>query len=136
MSSKQFYFLSQLNVNELNFLLQSISDRLDAIEGQRGNPEIFSNLNMQSNLINSVASPVDLNDAAILETITDSVTAALSTGLNATFGNVTITTLTAENATITDTATIDTLDVTDITISGFLELEDGTATIIHSFGAA
>lgn len=128
MSSKQFYFLSQLNVNELNFLLQSISDRLDAIEGQRGKPEIFADLNMQSNLINQVASPIDLNDAAILETITDSINTALNSGLDGTFGNVIVTTITATTATTT------TLNVQDIIGTGYIEVENGTGTILHSFG--
>ena len=118
MASKQVYRINSLDILDINFQMQSISDRLDAIEGRRGLPEIYSELDMKSNKIKEVASPVNLNDAAILETLQEQIVDQLSSGLDSVFGNATIIFLT----------------LTDGTVSGGFEFRDGNNAVIHSFG--
>ena len=48
--SRRIYRVQGLNVNELNLVLSSISDRFDQIEGFRGNPEFFSTVTFNEDI--------------------------------------------------------------------------------------
>lgn len=45
------YRLGTLNIGELNYVLARISDRLDEIQGLRGEATLYGDLNMQNNAI-------------------------------------------------------------------------------------
>lgn len=48
--------LTDFNIDELNRIMGRVQDRLDALEGLRGEPAFYSNVNMRSNNINNVGS--------------------------------------------------------------------------------
>jgi hypothetical protein len=102
-------------VRNLNFMLQRLADRMDKIEGIRGTSSIESDLEMNSNRIREVASPVDDTDAARLD---DLLTEPL------TVSRLTVTGVTN----LQDATTID----ADTTVNGdvFVYGEDGL--LIHS----
>ena len=58
--------ISSLTVNDINFVLALLTDRLDELEGRRGTPTFKSNVNMDSNRITSVGDASNAADAISL----------------------------------------------------------------------
>lgn len=70
---RQNYNISSLNLDQLNFTLALISDRLDELEGRRGTP-LFKNVpDMDGNRISNVGTPQETKDALTKDISSDSV---------------------------------------------------------------
>ena len=61
--SRRTYQIGNLSQEELNFILQQISDRLDELEGYTGTPTLKSSINMDSNRITTLGSATAGSDA-------------------------------------------------------------------------
>ena len=130
MGSREHLQLTSLNLFELNFKLQRIADRLDAIEGLRGLPNMYGNLDMNLNKIVQVLDPTDANDAAILDTFQ----AILLTGLNAILGTLECDTLEVNTTSVFQGDASFESGANIAMTNGFIEITDSNGTIIHSFG--
>jgi hypothetical protein len=116
----------------LNLLFQRMADRMDKIEGIRGTPEIFSNLDMNGFQITDLLQSSGTTDAVNKSELSDQT---LSTTDSPTFQSLTLT----ANLSISGT-----LDVTGIaTLIGLVQNEtdsayykyiDSNDTVIHSIG--
>lgn len=61
--AKRNYTVSELDIVQINLTMQLISDRFDALEGLRGEPRFYSDVNVGNNKITSVADPENEGDA-------------------------------------------------------------------------
>lgn len=103
-TSKQVYRVSDI---QLQYILNSISDRLDKVEGWRGTPEFQADVDLNTNLLTNVGSGSAMTDAAVRSELA---------GSSPTFTNVTINGI---------------LTVND---DGPIKWLDSTGTVLHQFG--
>lgn len=102
--SKQIYRLSDAATQ---YVVQSLSDRLDKLEGWRGTPEFHSNVSLNSNTITELGQGSNTTDAAVRSELT---------GLNPTFDSLV-------------------LNSGGLQTTGPIKFVDSNGTIIHQFGA-
>lgn len=121
-------------VLSLNLLLQRIADRIDKIEGIRGTPEIFADLDMNNNRINELFQSSNTTDAVNQSELDNQ---DLNTTDSPTFASLTIT------ANLSVSGTLNVIGIT--TLIGLEQSENDTAyykytdsngTIIHSFATS
>jgi len=60
--SRRLYSLTALDINQLNFILNMIADRIDELEGRRGTPTFKSDIDMEGNKITDLAVAVADSD--------------------------------------------------------------------------
>lgn len=63
--------LNNLNLVDMNLLLAQLSDRLDKLEGLRGTPAFYENINMQTHRVSNVGASQVSNDAVIRSELDD-----------------------------------------------------------------
>ncbi len=61
--NRRTYQVGNMNREEMNFILQQISDRLDELEGYRGTPTFKANIDMDSNRITTLGTGTADTDA-------------------------------------------------------------------------
>lgn len=64
--NRRTYRITAASVQEINFVLAQIADRMDQVEGFRGTPSFKAAPNMGGNAVRNVGSPSVATDAAIL----------------------------------------------------------------------
>lgn len=69
--ARRTYRVSSMNVEEINFVFSLLADRIDELEGRRGNPDFKSDLNVNNNKIKNVGDAVDDGDAVSKGDATD-----------------------------------------------------------------
>ena len=65
---------------QMNLILSQLSDRLDAIEGNRGTPTFYSDVDAQGNKVQNVADPTNPSDAVNLKHLDNAITTAATKG--------------------------------------------------------
>ena len=88
MGAKETYQINANTVQELTqtlqFILNRISDRIDQLEGNRGNPTFNANLDLQSNKITQLGEGTDESDGTTVSQIIDDSDAPTFTNINVT----------------------------------------------------
>jgi len=64
--SRKIYRIQALDINQINWQLAQLANRLDELEGWRGTPTFRSDLDIQSNKIRSMADATAQDDAVAL----------------------------------------------------------------------
>lgn len=115
-------------VTSLNFLLQRMADRMDRMEGIRGNASIESDLQMNSHVVTEVAGGALADDAARLADLSDQVDAAIAEHVAETDPHTQYT-RNAQTETISAAWTFS----ADLTINADVKVYDASSNLIHSF---
>jgi hypothetical protein len=68
---KTFYNLNNLDLRELNFILGQITDRIDKLEGLRGTPHFYANVNAGGNKIQNVEPATQSAEALTYDYLTN-----------------------------------------------------------------
>lgn len=139
MGGRQVYALHNTDltalIRDLNFHFQDITNRLDAIEGRRGQPAIYNDLNMNNNYINSVAGPAGEDDAVPKSYLVNLTTTKITVTGTSVFGGAA-----AFGAAVTmaDTLTLAgaaTFNGSVKIVNAAFTWEDVDGVVIHEFGA-
>lgn len=128
----QFNNLDELRMN-LNLLLQRLADRMDKIEGIRGDPVIDGNLSLNGNRLIDVLQSAASTDGVNQSELADQ---DLDTTDSPTFASLTITaTLTVSgNFTVGGDLTImGTTATGDYISTGDVKVKDSNDVVLHSF---
>ena len=64
---KTHYNISNLDAREINFALNQIANRLDALEGLRGTPKFYANINANDHKIQNVTDATAAKEALTSE---------------------------------------------------------------------
>lgn len=78
--SRSSYFIADLNLTDLNFVLSQIADRLDELEGRRGTPSFNSDVDMNGNKVTDAAAATDTGDVVTKDQVTGLTTDSISEG--------------------------------------------------------
>ena len=73
--ARRSFRVSSLTVDQVNFALGMIADRMDELEGRRGSPEFKADVDLNSNRITNVGAASESDDAANLSQIPSIITA-------------------------------------------------------------
>lgn len=122
----------------LNLLLQRMADRMDKIEGIRGNPEVFASLDMNGNQITDVLQSSNTTDAVNQSELagqdldtTDSPTFAnLTITTNISTSNLSASSVASSSLTVTGTSSLGNIEQVE---ANYYKYTDSNGTIIHSF---
>ncbi|MGB0717977.1 MAG: hypothetical protein ACPGO7_01465 [Alphaproteobacteria bacterium] len=121
MSSREHYTISAMSIQELttqlNFALARIADRVDKLEGVRGNPTFESDIDLQTNKITDMSSGTASTDGVRLDQLSDQ---GLDTTDGPTFASLTV---------LGDLVVGD-----DTSIGDYIFIQDTNGTVIHQFG--
>lgn len=80
--ARRTFRVGSLSVDQINFALGLIADRLDELEGRRGTPQFKNNVDMGANRITSVGDAVEISDAITLGSAASAANSAATSIVN------------------------------------------------------
>lgn len=67
--ARRSFRVSGLSIENINFTLGLIADRMDEMEGRRGAPEFKSNVDMNNNKLKNVGAATEVSEAVVLSQV-------------------------------------------------------------------
>lgn len=108
---RDVYRLSRLEISEVNRLLARMSDRIDELEGRRGTPGFYANLDLQGNRATNATAAVDAGDYVLSSEVVPRDGGGLNLRLGTVYGSAveagSLTATTARLGTGTDYTGVD-----------------------------
>ena len=123
---KTHYNISNLDAREINFALNQIANRLDALEGLRGTPKFYANINANDHKIQNVT-----DATAAKEALTYDYTENLGDAAFQSTAQITAQTFSETNITLGDSSSGNYLTIINGTITIYADGE-----IVHKIEGA
>lgn len=76
--ARRIYHINSSDTNEINYILDQIAERLDQMEGYRGNPEFKADINFGGNKGTNAGTALGLSDVATLGNVSTETNALIS----------------------------------------------------------